>query len=105
LPEVRPEERTPLVESLLAIIRQLLDRVEQLEVTVQQLRDENAVLKGQKPRPQISPSRLEAERPQSSAKDGKRPGSDKRAKNSQLIIPDEVVLLVDNLPPGAVLKS
>src|SRR5205807_5348202 len=58
LPEVRPEERTPLVESLLAIIRQLLDRVEQLEETVQQVRDENALLKGQKPRPKISPSRL-----------------------------------------------
>ena len=105
LPEVRPEERTPLVESLLAIIRQLLDRVEQLEVTVQQLRDENALLKGQKPRPKISPSRLESPTPPASPKEGKRPGSDKRAKNSQLIIPDEVVLLPDNLPCGATFKG
>jgi len=34
LPEIRPEERTPLVEALLAIIQVLLDRNQQLEETV-----------------------------------------------------------------------
>src|SRR5438105_14228315 len=63
LPEIRPEERTPLVEALLAIIRELLDRNQQLEETVLQLRDEIAILKGQKPRPQIKPSRLESDTP------------------------------------------
>jgi Transposase IS66 family len=105
VPEVRPEDRTPLVDSLLAIIRQLLDRVQQLEVTVQQLRNENAVLKGQKPRPTISPSRLESRGPASRTKDGKRPGSDKRSKNSNLIIPEVVKLHSHNLPPGSVLKG
>jgi len=105
LPEVRPEERTPLVESLLVIIRQLLDRVQQLEETVQQLRDENAILKGQKPRPKISPSQLESPTPLPPPKDGKRPGSDKRSKNSQLVIPEDVTLYPDNLPPGAILKG
>src|ERR1700730_17692839 len=60
LPEVRPEERTPLVECLVALIQQLLDRVRQLEVTNQQLRDEVAILKGQKPRPAIRPNQLES---------------------------------------------
>jgi len=46
LPEIRPEERTPLVEALLAIIQFLLDRNQQLEETVLQLRDEIAILKG-----------------------------------------------------------
>jgi hypothetical protein len=105
LPEVRPEERTPLVDSLLVIIRQLLDRVQQLEESVQQLRDENAILKGQKPRPQISPSRLESPTPASRPKDGKRPGSDKRSKNSNLIIPDEIKLHPHNLPLGSVFKG
>jgi hypothetical protein len=104
LPEVRPEERTPLVDSLLAIIRQLLDRVQQLEETVQQLRDENAILKGQKPRPEIRPSKLESTTPPP-PKDGKRPGSDKRSKNNQLCIPQDVVLFPDHLPAGAVLKG
>jgi hypothetical protein len=104
LPEVRPDERTPLVESLLTIIRQVLDRVQQLEVTVQQLRDENALLKGQKPRPKISPSQLETPTPPPRPRDSKRPGSDKRPKNSRLIVTD-VTLHPDNLPPGAVLKG
>jgi hypothetical protein len=105
LPEVRPEDRTPLVDSLLVIIRQVLDRVLQLEDVVQQLRDENALLKGQKPRPKISPSRLESPAPSPPRKDGRRPGSDKRSKNSHLLIPDDVTLHLDNLPPGAVLKG
>jgi hypothetical protein len=111
LPEIRPEERTPLVEALLAIIQVLLDRNQQLEETVLQLRDEIAILKGQKPRPQIKPSRLESDSPPSlqegSSKAGsaKRPGSEKRPKNSQLTIHRTVPLHIDDLPPGAVLKS
>lgn len=105
LPEIPPEERTPVVELLLALIRQLLDRVQQLEETVQQLRDENAILKGQKPRPKISPSRLETPTAPPTPKDGTRPGSNKRRKNAELVIPEEVTLYPDNLPPGAVLKG
>jgi hypothetical protein len=111
LPEIRPEERTPLVEALLAIIRELLDRNRQLEETVQQLRDEIAILKGQRPRPNIKPSRLESATPPSQeglqTKEGsqKRPGSEKRSKNSELKIHDTVPLRIDDLPPGAVLKS
>jgi len=35
----------------------------------------------------------------------KRPGSEKRSKNSELKIHDTVPLRIDDLPPGAVLKS
>ena len=61
LPDIAPEERTPLVVALLEVIRQ------QGEL-IQQLRDEIAVLKGQKPRPQIQPSRLEKPPPPDPAK-------------------------------------
>src|SRR5437868_621979 len=105
LPEVRPEENTPLVESLLSVIRQLLDRVQQLEEANQRLQNENARLKGQKPRPEIRPSQLESPPPRPRPEGGKRPGSDKRAKNSQLCIPEEVLLFPTNLPPGAVFKD
>jgi hypothetical protein len=105
LPEIRPEERTPLVESLLAIIQQLLDGIQQLEETNQQLRDEIAILKGQKPRPQIAPSRLEAPPRSAPAPDQKRPGSDKRPKNAQLVITEEKQLRVSNAPPGSVSKG
>ncbi len=106
LPEIAPEERTPLVDSLLAIIRVQQDRIQQLEVTVQECRDEIALLKGQKPRPDIQPSRLEATRPKPAAAEGsKRPGSAKRPKTAELHIHHEVPLHPQELPPGATFRG
>jgi hypothetical protein len=104
LPEMRPEDHTPLVEALLALLRQLLDRVQHLEDANQQLRDENALLKGQTQRPKISPSQLETPPPPPPT-GSKRRGSRKRAKTRELTIQDEVVLHPPDLPPGAVLKG
>jgi len=105
LPEIRPEDRTPLVEALLGIIRQLLDRVGQLEETVQQLRDEIAILKGQKPRPEIKPSFLEGAKPKVEGQQGsKRPGSAKRPKTAELHIHREVPLDAVGLPDGSTFK-
>ena len=102
LPEVRPEDRTPLVEALLALVRQLLDRVAELEQTNQQLRDEIARLKGQKPRPDIKPSMLEAAQPKPQQQEGgKRPGSAKRPKTAELTIHREVPLHIQDLPAAA----
>jgi hypothetical protein len=99
LPEIRPEERTPLVEALLGIIRELLDRVGQLEETNQQLRDEVARLKGQKPRPEIKPSLLETTQPKTvKPESSKRPGSAKRPKTAELHIHYEKHLHRDDLP-------
>ena len=93
LPNIPPEERTPLVDQLVEIIQQLLDRTSQLEETIQQLRDEIAVLKGQKPRPDIKPSQLESSAKRNKQpKEGKRPGSAKRPKLSELRIDREVTL-------------
>jgi hypothetical protein len=104
LPEIRPEERTPLVEALLGIIRELLDRVRQLEETNQQLRDEIAKLKGQKPRPDIKPSLLEAQ-PKTVRQEGsKRPGSAKRPKTAELHIHHEVPLHAEDLPEGSTFR-
>jgi Transposase IS66 family len=105
LPEIRPEERTPLVEALLGIIQQLLDRVGELEEAQQQLRDENAQLKGQKPRPTMQPSTLEAPPPQTAPPEGgKRPGSAKRPKTVELTIHREVPLHLDRLLEGATFR-
>lgn len=97
LPEIPPEERTPLV--LL-----LLDIIQRQQEEIQRLRDEIAILKGQKPRPQISPSRLEQSVPPGTPPggDAKRPGSAKRPKNSQLNIHQEVLLPVADAPAGSV---
>ena len=104
LPEIPPAERTPLVEALLGIIRQLLDRVHELEQTVQELRDEIARLKGQKPRPDIKPSLLETP-PSGEGQKRPRPPSAKRPKTSELTIDREVVLHPESLPLGATLKG
>jgi len=107
LPEMRPEERTPLVETLLGFLRHVLDRVGELEATNQQLRDENAVLKGQKPRPQLRPSILT--QPTSAhvttTGKGRRRGKPIQRKTSQLTIHREVVLHPTTLPQGATLKG
>lgn len=106
LPDIRPEERTPLVEALLDIVRQLLDRVHELEETNQQLRDEIAILKGQKPRPQISPSILQLP-PQTTTPtgQGRRRGKPTQPRNADLTIHREVPLHPPTLPEGATFKG
>src|ERR1700688_4455851 len=102
LPEIRAEERPPLVESLLAIIRVQQDRIQQLEETVQQLRDEIAILKGEKPRPKIVPSQLAQPPPKPPPTAGqKRPASEKRSKNVSVTITDELIVPFQNAPDGA----
>ena len=106
LPDIPAEERTPLVESLLAILRVQQDRIQQLEATVQELRDEIALLKGQKPRPDIKPSLLEARPPKTAAPEGsKRPGSAKRPKTAELHIHRQVPLHPEGLPVGATFRG
>src|SRR5436305_13341266 len=101
LPPIPAAERTPLVEALLAIIDAQQQRIHQLEETVQQLRDEIAVLKGQKPRPTIAPSRLETPpKPQPAAGD-KRPGSQKRSKKASFLTPVEVTIPFPDPPAGS----
>ena len=105
LPEIGPEERTPLVEALLEMMRQLLDRVAQLEDANQQLRNELARLKGQTPRPEIKPSLLEVAKPKKTEPEGsKRPGSAKRPKTAELHIHHEKPLVIDSPPAGATFR-
>ncbi len=102
LPDIPAAERTPLVESLLALLRLQQDRLQQLEATVPQLRDEIALLKGQKPRPDIESSTLEGSKPKTQRNEaGKRPGSAKRPKTAELTIHHEVPLHPQGLPAGA----
>jgi hypothetical protein len=106
IPDVPPEQRTPLVEALLAVIGAQQDRIGDLEETVQQLRDESAILKGQKPRPPIAPSRLEQPPPRPPLAQGqKRPGSQKRPTNAQLTITREISIPFADPPAGSVSKG
>lgn len=105
--DIRPEDRTPLVEQLLDIISRQNKRIEALEAEILRL-------KGlpEKPRygqpstledPQGKPSAA-ARRKKSKKKKtrGKRPGSAKRAKTAELVIHDTVPLEIAGLPEGTV---
>lgn len=106
LPEIRPQERTPLVEALLEIIRQLADRVAKLEQSNQELRDEIARAKGQKPRPDIKPSLLNTPpNLQDGTAEGRRRGKPTRPKTAELTIHQTVKLQLDTVPPGATLHG
>lgn len=102
LPPIPDAERTPLVEALLAIIDRQHQHIQQLEESIGNLRDEIAILKGEKPRPKIAPSRLETPPPKPPAAPGeKRPGSQKRSKTATFLAPIEVKIPFPDPPPGS----
>ncbi len=96
IPPIAEEERSPLLVALLEIIR-----IQQEQI--QELRDEIARLKGQKPKPKIKPSVLEKDSLRKEAKDtgGKRPGSAKREKTKELEIHNTEIIAAPNVPPGS----
>jgi len=71
------------------------------------LKDEIAILKGQKPRPKIKPSKLDEstrEKPED-GEPGKRPGSAKRSKTAEVTDFEAVILTADNIPLGSTFKG
>ena len=101
LPPIPAAERTPLVVALLAIIDQQQQRLQAFEETVLQLRDEIAILKGQKPRPTIAPSTLEKPTKPPAEPGQKRPGSAKLSKKTATLKPLVVTIPFLDAPPGA----
>ena len=97
----------------------LLQLLREREECIQQLEDEIARLKGEKGKPKIKPSRLEAkekaltEQPNSQdnpssedKEEKKRPGSEKRRKTAQLTIHEtKVIPPAEEIPPGSEFKG
>ena len=100
LPDVPEEQRTELVGTLLDVIRLQQE-------ALQQLRDEIARLKGQKPKPTIKPSKLEQglQDEQKDAGTGKRPGSLKRSKTEELQIHETKIIRPEGIPPRSRFKG
>ena len=111
LPDIPEEEQTPLVKGLLGIIEQLSELVQRQEEEIGLLKDEIAVLKGEKKRPRFKPSKLDQEAGkeadgQEKRAAGKRAGSNKRAKTTRLQIHEErVIALPEDVPEGSRFKG
>jgi hypothetical protein len=101
VPEISEEARTPIVCRLLELIRER-------DELIQQLRDEIAVLKGQKTRPTITPSKMDEQTGGDSGNrvcEGKRAGSEKRSKTGVLEIHETRTIQPEVIPPGSVFKG
>jgi hypothetical protein len=103
VPDIPEEERTPLVIQLLEVIHY------QSEL-IQRLKDEIAILKGDKPRPKIKPSGMEKgdrknNNNDDNPSDGKRPGSAKRSKTKELTINEIIPIQPENIPEGSTFKG
>jgi len=115
LPPIADQEMTPLVKKLVAHIDALSEALQRANSEIGQLRDEIAVLKGEKARPKFKPSKMEestdktdAPSDGASSKEGekvKRAGSAKRSKTAQLQIHEERVIAPAFVPPGARFKG
>ncbi len=98
VPDIPEDERGPLMVLLLEIIRLLKE-------TVQALRDELAVAKGQKKKPDIKPSRLEKGTRDPKDKDKKRRRRSGRRSKRKLKIHQTEVIKADNVPEGSRFKG
>ena len=95
-PKIPEDQITPLVAELLELIQLQTEEI-------QFLRDEIARLKGQKPRPNIKPSRLETT--SNRVKTKRRRKRPKRSKTKKIEIHEVVSIKPDNLPEGSKLKD
>ena len=96
LPDIPESEQTPTVKALLGLLEECIELIQKQGEEIKQLKDEVGVLKGEKKRPTFKPSKLEKETDKADKKktrpSGKRPGSEKRSKNSKLVIHEEKII-------------
>jgi Transposase IS66 family len=112
IPPIPEAERTPLVKALLGVIEGLSEVVQRQAERIELLEEEIRILKGQKKRPRFKPSTMDeqTDKDQSEGKaaeeDPRRPGSDKRSKNAELVIHDEKIMKPQRrIPKGSRFKG
>ena len=101
IPDIPEGERTSLVAQLMEVVHY------QREI-IQGLKDEIAVLKGNKPKPKIKPSKMENNsngQKDKKSSEGKRPGSAKRSKTSELPIHETITIPVEDVPEGSTFST
>ena len=89
------------------IVSELIEYIKQQGEMIQDLKDEIAELKGQKPKPKITPSNLEKEtnKRKKKVRNKKRPGSKKKSKTKQLVIHEDKIIEPEFIPEGSEFKG
>src|SRR5918999_6363549 len=109
VPEIPEAEQTPLVRGLVGIIEEQAEQLRQQEELIGRLKDEIAVLKGEKKRPRFKASGMEKkagqEEKESEAGAKKRAGSEKRSKTELLEVHEERVIAPEAIPAGSRFKG
>ena len=101
IPKIPDNQLTPLVARLLEICHLQNEQI-------QALKDEIAILKGQKPKPNITPSNLEKPHQRGDhvkGSGGNRPGSEKRSKTADLVIDETLIVQANDVPVGSRFKG
>ena len=111
VPPISVEEATPLVKTRVAMIEEMWEEHQRQAETLQQMRDEIAVLKGEKAKPKFKSSKRDEETDKAEGvEDGsegddskqKRPGSAKRSKTAELAIHEDHVIPPETpIPTGS----
>ncbi len=109
LPDIPEQDQTPVVQALLGLVEQLIERVQHQDEEIALLKDEINILKGEKKRPVFKGSKLDKQtesRESSGSSSKKRPGSRKKKKTQKLVIHEDKVIRPDGpVPPGSRFKG
>ncbi len=107
--EIPVSEHSQTLKWVLEVCQGQQERLVLLEETVVQLKDEIAILKGEKPRPQIKPSTLNKDTPEgegpSQGSQRRDRGGDQGKQPKELEIHETQLLQPEQIPAGAVFKG
>jgi len=103
--EIPGAEHSQTLKQVLAVCQSQQERIVRLEETVAQLRDEIAILKGEKPRPQIKPSTLNKDTPEGEGQPRRDGVGDHGKQPKELEIHEIRILQPEQIPAGSVFKG
>jgi len=103
--EIPEEDQTPLIKLFMAHIDELTNTIAFLKEENQQLKDEIARLKSQKPKPKIPPSKLEGSKGKGKGERPPRGKHPRQKKTNNLNIHTTERIRPESIPEGAVFKG